>query len=112
MSLARGIVATVTILLFGIEIFAQSEREFINNYNEHIDPFHRLDTVYLFTFNAKVYSEGLINNTLVKSSSTNLHKYFSDGTREVIDIDKDMVIDDHFRQPIEFKNAIKLPLGF
>jgi hypothetical protein len=110
--LIRGIAVTLTILLLDVEVFAQGEREFINKYNEHIDPLHRLDTIDFLSFNAKVDAEGVINKTLVKSNDTQLHKYFSNGTREVVDVKKNMIIDDHFYQPVEFNNAIKLYLGF
>jgi hypothetical protein len=110
--LIRGIAVTLTIMLPNAEVFAQGERDFINKYNEHIDPLHRLDTINLLIFNAKLDAEGVINQTLVKSNDTQLHKYFSNGTREVVDVKKDMIIDNHFYQPVEFNNAIKLYLGF
>jgi hypothetical protein len=110
--LIRGIAVMLTILLPNEEVFAQGERDFIYKYNEHIDPFHRLDTIDFLAFSAKVDAEGVINKTVVKSNDTQLHKYFSNGTREVVDVKKDMIIDNHFYQPLEFNNAIKLYLGF
>lgn len=104
-------------LIFSIRFFtalAQTEHEFIDMYNEHIDPKHQLDAFQLFNVRKKLKATGLLNENRFDINDTKICQYFSSGEQKCRVEASGTGVDMSFipASKAEFKNAIKDELNF
>lgn len=114
MSILVRFILPVFFLIYSNSIYCQGEQEFIKNYNEHIDPFHKLDTLKVFVRNENMVVSGFLNSQIIDIKKSNSCKYYSDGTENCVDSKTGSSLDLSLIeiQPASSKNIIKYHLNF
>ncbi len=101
-------------LFIGFVNLANGQQSFIMEYNEHIDPFHALDTARTLQMYVKLNAKGVINNSLIKINRSHICTYHSDGTFQIVDSGTGIKVNSDFfpSVKVEFVNALKAHLHF
>lgn len=102
------------LLTISIAVLGQSEKDFIVDYNNHIDPQRILDTLRVLSVTIKMDAQVSRNLKLINVRKEHHCRYYSDGTSQVVDARLGIEVDPVFFPPLNngAKNAIKANLQF
>jgi hypothetical protein len=108
--------ALLSFLLFSSSfVFAQSELDFISSYNEHLDPYHQLDTIHVLLVTNKLAAKGVLNgNSFDFSDDIKECKYYANGDQRCVVSGTGRNMDMNFipKPKNGYENAIKDQLNF
>ncbi|MBS1951420.1 MAG: hypothetical protein JST37_10495 [Bacteroidetes bacterium] len=92
----------------------QTEVEFINIYNDHLDPKHKLDSINKYKVTLNIIASGTLNSMPFNSDNEMICEYFANGDQKCRDGRIDREIDNGFFPSLGpgFKNSIKNQLDF